>query len=241
MPWVTRTMGIWGLSCLLALALPDLALAGPEETAQLCDRAAARAARDSGVPLDVLRAITRTETGRSGLPWPWTVNLEGLGQWFETRQDALDHVEAAHARGARRFDVGCFQINYRWHGAAFRSLDEMFDPDRNGAYAAQFLAQLYAETGDWARAAGAYHSRTPEFAERYAARFEGIRLGQSEAELPRARAVFGPPRAIALAAQLPHGPLIELQPLMSGPAIRGSLMPPDDMVANLPEPLVRID
>jgi soluble lytic murein transglycosylase-like protein len=66
-----------------------------------------------------------------------------------------------HARGARSYDVGCFQINYRWHGQHFASLDQMFDPDANAAYAARFLSELYAEFGDWSRAAGAYHSRTP--------------------------------------------------------------------------------
>ena len=51
----------------------------------------------------------------------------------------------------------------------------MFDPDANAAYAARFLSELYAEFGDWSRAAGAYHSRTPKFANRYRGRFDRIR------------------------------------------------------------------
>jgi soluble lytic murein transglycosylase-like protein len=51
----------------------------------------------------------------------------------------------------------------------------MFDPDANAAYAARFLSELHAELGDWSRAAGAYHSRTPSFAWKYRARFDRIR------------------------------------------------------------------
>src|SRR5699024_6482524 len=96
------------------------------------DRAARQAARAHDVPLDVLRAISRAETGRprqGGLqPWPWTVNMEGRGRWFDNADAARAYVFAHFKAGARSFDVGCFQINYRWHGDAFRSIDEMFDP-----------------------------------------------------------------------------------------------------------------
>lgn len=146
---------------------------------QLCDAAAARASAASGVPLSVLRAIALTETGRTKRgafrPWPWTVNMEGRGAWFDSFEEAREYVAGHHARGARSYDVGCFQINYRWHGQHFSSIEEMFDPDANAAYAARFLSELYAEFGDWSRAAGAYHSRTPSFAGKYRARFDRIR------------------------------------------------------------------
>ena len=54
------------------------------------------------------------------------------------------------------------QINYRWHGRAFPSLDAMFDPEYTATYAAQFLRTLYEERGSWSAAAGAYHSLSPE-------------------------------------------------------------------------------
>lgn len=150
----------------------------PVDPAELCDLAAARAARETGVPLAVLRAISLTETGRRHegrlRPWPWTVNMEGAGRWFDTEDEAKDYVERNHGRGARSYDVGCFQLNYRWHGQHFASPEAMFDPLENARYAARFLARLYAETGDWGRAAGAYHSRTPRYANRYRDRFATI-------------------------------------------------------------------
>lgn len=179
-----RTMAAAIRAALVALTLAALTLtSGPSraatDPAHVCDAAAQRAARASGVPLSVLRAITRTETGRARggqlQPWPWTVNMEGAGKWFDSEEAAYAYVTRHFDRGARSFDVGCFQINYRWHGQHFASVRAMFDPQQNAAYAARFLARLHAETGDWSKAAGAYHSRTPRYAERYTRRFDRIR------------------------------------------------------------------
>jgi hypothetical protein len=157
---------------------------GPD-LGSVCLAVADAAADAAGIPRPVLRALTRTETGRSRggalQPWPWTVNMEGAGHWFDTRAEALAFVEREQARGARSFDVGCFQINHRWHGQHFASVDAMFDPATNAAYAARFMRELFAETGDWSRAAGFYHSRTPEFVERYRTRFDRL-LAAAEGE-----------------------------------------------------------
>ncbi len=156
--------------------------------ANICYGAIDRASRQMSVPADVMLAISLTETGRkmSGeyRPWPWTVNMEGKGFWFDTRAEALAFVKKRHAQGARSFDVGCFQINYKWHGQHFRSIEDMFDPQINATYAAKFLGELFREMGSWSRAAGAYHSRTPEYATRYAARFDRYRARISGEPLP---------------------------------------------------------
>lgn len=146
--------------------------------ADLCDMAARKAARETGVPVEVMLALTRTETGRKTNgrfgPWPWAFNVAGKGHWFDNRPAALRFANDLAARGVKNFDVGCFQINYRWHRAAFRDLQSMLDPDRNARYAAGFLTRLQRETGDWTTAAAAYHSRTPKYAKVYRARFERI-------------------------------------------------------------------
>ena len=177
------------LLCLLVQA-PAEASTGADLSV-ICDQVAAEAARRTGVPVSVLKAISLTETGRKRggafRPWPWTVNMEGKGVWFETEDEARAYVYKEFKRGARSFDVGCFQINYKWHGKAFRSIEEMFDPLANALYAARFLTELYAEKGSWGKAAGAYHSRTPEYANRYQARFEGFHTklaADQESDIP---------------------------------------------------------
>lgn len=200
--------------CLLAGDAESTAPATPES--QICDLAAAQAARESGVPLPVLLAITRTETARRGAPWPWTVNMEGAGHWFDTRAQAEAYAEGQYLAGARSFDVGCFQINHRWHGQHFLSIRAMFEPADNARYAARFLTELYTELGSWDDAVGAYHSRT----ERHAARYLRIYHGHL-AELGVAPDM--PPPA-------PEAPRVNGFPLLQAGGTRalGSLVPQDD-------------
>ena len=164
------------LAVLLAVAT-TAAQARPE----LCEAAASRAASETGVPVDVLRAIALTETGRMVAgrlrPWPWAANADGQGHWFDSADEALAFAREQVSRGRNSFDLGCFQINWRWHGAHFTSPVSLLDPLESARYAARFLRRLHAELGDWEAAAGAYHSRTPQLAARYRARFARLRAG----------------------------------------------------------------
>lgn len=162
----------------LVLSTPSYAIT-VQGLPRVCEQAAEYAAEKTGVPTFVLQAISLTETGRKNSgemrPWPWTVNMEGKGVWFETEDAARAYVYKNYKRGARSFDVGCFQINYKWHGQEFASIEEMFDPNPNALYAANFLLKLYREKGNWSEAAGAYHSRTQKYAEKYEKRFNAYR------------------------------------------------------------------
>jgi hypothetical protein len=168
-----------GLALVLAVlaAAPPARAADPDPSA-LCDAAIASGARRGGVPVEVLFAVALTETGqhRDGRmrAWPWAINREGTGHWFKTREEALAFGRESLAEGRPSFDVGCVQINYRWHGHAFPSLEDMFDPEWTATYAAQFLRTLYEERGSWSEAAGAYHSLSPELALKYRARFDRL-------------------------------------------------------------------
>lgn len=177
----TRTLKS-GLVLAVCAALFDPERASAN-TSKMCDLAALEASAQTGVPISVLNALTRSETGRpkSGelQPWPWTVNMEGDGRWFPSRDEALNYVRGKYNIGARSFDVGCFQINYKWHGSAFSSISEMFEPKVNALYAANFLKKLYSETNDWSAAAGAYHSRTKKYATPYRNRFDRILASDS--------------------------------------------------------------
>lgn len=143
-----------------------------------CDSAAHTASAQSGVPVEILMAISRVETGRSmgGAlePWPWAVNEAGAGSYFDSVHAAMQHVRSAMAAGKSNIDIGCFQINVRWHGAEFPSLDAMFDPTQNALYAARFLQQLHGEFGNWQGAIGAYHSRQQEAATGYLAKVAAV-------------------------------------------------------------------
>lgn len=160
---------------------------GKASTDQACDAAVSAVAQSSVVPTDILRAIARTESGRTrnGIfsAWPWTVNVGGKGTWLENSDAALKFTHDQIRSGIQNFDVGCFQLNYRWHHQAFGSLEEMFDPFLNAKYASEFLEKLYREFGNWEEAVGAYHSRTPKHAKRYKRAFRA-QLAALDSPLP---------------------------------------------------------
>ena len=157
------------------LYLPQ-AHASAVTASEICDLAAQEAAQDSNVPLELLMAISRVETGRAQdgdlQPWPWAINQGGEGHWFDDADQAIAFASEQLAQGRENFDVGCFQINLRWHGENFGSIEDAFDPRHNAAYAARFLTELFQSEGGWPEAVAAYHSRTPDEADSYLAKVE---------------------------------------------------------------------
>jgi hypothetical protein len=129
--------------------------------------------REAGIPNQLLAAVARAESGRwdkvdaASFAWPWTVTAEDKGQFFASKEDAIEQVKRLRGRGVRNIDVGCMQINLLHHPNAFADLDEAFDPQANVAYATGFLKQLFEQKRSWITAVGNYHSATPEFHFRY--------------------------------------------------------------------------
>ena len=139
-----------------------------------CRAAIGAAERTHGIPPQLMAAIGRVESGRrdpatgqSGA-WPWTINAEGQGAYFDTKAQAIAAVESLRVRGVRSIDVGCMQVNLMHHAAAFASLDQAFEPAVNADYAARFLTRLYGQTGDWIKATANYHSAVPALGDPYA-------------------------------------------------------------------------
>jgi hypothetical protein len=178
----------------------------------LCDMAARNAAEVTGVPADLLRAIAITETQRDGTAWPWTLNHAGQGQWFSSQDEAAAAAAQILNTGGSA-DLGCFQINSHWHGDAFPSLEAMLDPVENALYAARFLTELYAETGDWSAAVAAYHSRDADRGVDY---LERVRAVHGALALPSESAAVSP-----LPQRRNRFPLF----LAGDPASAGSLVP----------------
>lgn len=139
---------------------------GTGSVENICLNAIFSAQQRHGIPDNLLLAIGLQEAGMSrdtGLTvWPWSVNAAGEGRQFDSRQAAMNWVSERQSSGVDSIDVGCMQINLRWHPEAFSTLQEGFDPLVNVDYAARFLVTLKKKTGDWMEAAGSYHSFNPE-------------------------------------------------------------------------------
>jgi len=167
--------GLVALAFLAALAAfaarPGPATAGGLPGPEAADwRVCATAARlvesfRPELPGHLMGAIAKAETGRrpagqsARRAWPWTINAAGEGRYFPTKSAAIRAVRRYRARGVESIDVGCMQVNLYYHGDAFDSLDQAFDPAHNVAYAAEFLLGLQREAGSWIRAVRRYHSR----------------------------------------------------------------------------------
>ena len=137
-----------------------------------CEALAAKAETDYAIPSGIMHGIARVESGRVDLDgkrksWPWTVNDGVEGLFFEDQASALEFVEVSYANGENSVDVGCMQINTKWHKDNFRDFAEMFDPDVNMAYAASFLITLRNRHGSWDQAIRHYHSNDPGKNETY--------------------------------------------------------------------------
>jgi hypothetical protein len=187
----------------------------------LCRKAANAVESRVSTPEHLLSAITLTESGRSGpgrklQAWPWTINVGGKGFVFSSKDKAVKAVRRLMAQGHRSIDVGCMQVNLKYHPRAFTSLEEAFDPTANLAYGADFLARLKKRHGSWDLAVQHYHSYTEEHRERYAARFNTVWA------LERKRmAKIGSDRKAARSAMLTMGKRVTLAGL---PGVPGALI-----------------
>ncbi len=153
-----------------------------------CGIAGAQAGQAAALPVGLLVSIGTVESGRPDpltgrlAPWPWTVNADGVGRYFESKADAEAFVRLAESSGARDVDVGCFQISLESHPNAFEALDDAFDPRENASYAAGFLDRLKAQTGSWNMAIADYHSATPDMGLPYQRRV--LAVWQGVGQLP---------------------------------------------------------
>ncbi len=149
------------------------------EVYELCEIAADKAEADYQIKPNLLQTIASVESGRwnaeagKRVAWPWTVHAKGKGRYYKTKAEAIAAVQDLQRRGITNIDVGCMQINLKYHGTAFKNLDEAFDPQKNANYSAQFLRSLYKRNKqNWTKTAMHYHSRNLRRGTNYKNRLE---------------------------------------------------------------------
>ena len=149
------------------------------EVYELCEIAADKAEADYQIKPNLLQTIASVESGRwnaevgKRVAWPWTVHAKGKGRYYKTKAEAIAAVQDLQRRGITNIDVGCMQINLKYHGTAFKNLDEAFDPQKNANYSAQFLRNLYKRNKqNWTKTAMHYHSRNLRRGTNYKNRLE---------------------------------------------------------------------
>lgn len=183
---------------LLFFMTPAVARLPATDPQVACEAAIANAQNAGQLPPGLLAAVAQVESGRPDprtgtvRPWPWTINVAGLGYYFPTKSAAVTAVRALQELGVQSIDVGCLQVNLMYHPAAFGSLEQAFDPFANARYAARFLDELYDRSKSWAQAAGDYHSQTPALGAAYRMQVMARWHPPASAELRTAYSAFAP-------------------------------------------------
>jgi hypothetical protein len=145
----------------LALAAASVH-AQPVPPAQVVPSAYERAARSEGVPARLLFALALQESGLPLhgrlIPWPWTLNINGVATRYANRWDACVALRRALRREPGvRADVGLGQINLRYHGERVGHPCELLDPYRNLTLTAAILREQHRTGENWWVAVGRYH------------------------------------------------------------------------------------
>ena len=165
--------------CAMVIGSLGLASFAEGSDSRLCDESIEIVAASSFVPREVLYKIARLESGRHmegrHVSWPWSLNNGGKGYFLKDSATALSTLSSMRAKGKTNIDVGCMQLNIRWHADFFDSLQQMMNPLDNVRYAASYLEKLYKETGSWEKTIKFYHSRNAKFNSVYYAKYKKIK------------------------------------------------------------------
>ena len=118
------------------------------------------------IPKNLLLSIGKSESGRilknnKHVIWPWTVNHAGKSLFFDTKKQMKKYVLENVEKKDFNLDVGCMQINLKWHKNNFKKISDMLAIEPNVSYAASFLLQLKNKHGSWNKAIKHYHSSDP--------------------------------------------------------------------------------
>jgi predicted pyridoxine 5'-phosphate oxidase superfamily flavin-nucleotide-binding protein len=100
------------------------------------------------------------------------ISVGNLGADDRAALILMDYAHRARLLAARvnNVDIGCMQINWRWHRGAFASPVDMLDPSLNVRYAARLLAAYKVRAGSWSAAVAQYHTRDARLAATYQCR-----------------------------------------------------------------------
>ncbi len=123
------------------------------------------------LPNNLLTSIALVESGikkdkNEFKSWPWTLNVSGKSIYFENKLEIFQYLKK-NINSKKSIDVGCMQINTKYHLKKFKSLSHIIEPEENVKYAAIFLTSLYKKYKSWNEAISRYHSSVPERKKKY--------------------------------------------------------------------------
>tara|TARA_B100000963_G_C22537024_1_gene630279 strand:+ start:239 stop:847 length:609 start_codon:yes stop_codon:yes gene_type:complete len=136
----------------------------------ICNVLTEKYGKKYNLPNKLLTSIALVESGfkknKNFYSWPWTLNVSGKSFYFDTKKEILNYLKN-NIREKKSMDVGCMQINTKYHLKNFKDLNQIIEPEENVKYAAKFLSDLYKKHRSWNEAIARYHSSIPKRKKRY--------------------------------------------------------------------------
>ena len=115
------------------------------------------------IPAGLLSAIAFVESSHS----PYALNVGGRAIIAKSKIEASRIARQYLSEGNNNIDLGLMQINYRFHSANFKNVDELLDLKKNVEYAAKLLKEGYDKHKSWQIAVRHYHSRNARYHVKY--------------------------------------------------------------------------
>ena len=154
------------LFTLIFLSLINETFADDIKKLNLCEKIIKNIELQTDIPKGLLLGIGKAEAIRKlnnkYIIWPWTINHAGKSLFFDTKKQMTNYVFKNLQKNDLNIDVGCMQINIKWHKNNFKKIADMFEVSPNISYAASFLLQLKKKHGSWDKAIKHYHSSDPK-------------------------------------------------------------------------------
>ncbi len=148
------------------LILVKEAFADNIDKLKLCENTIESVELQTDIPKGLLLGIGKAEAIRKinnkYIIWPWTINHAGKSLFFDNKEQMKNYVFKNLKKNDFNIDVGCMQINIKWHKNNFKKISDMFEVNPNISYAASFLQQLKNKHGSWDKAIKHYHSSDPK-------------------------------------------------------------------------------
>lgn len=142
-----------------AWSSPALAQAADYGASADCPTLISQAETRRNIPRGLLMAIAMTESSLNGRPNPFAMNIAGRSYFASSGQDMANVISANWQRGVTSIDVGCMQINLKYHGMKFGRLTDLLNSPTNVEYGASYLIALAVEAGSWKDAVMSYHNK----------------------------------------------------------------------------------
>ena len=143
----------------LGIAAPASAQVADYGVTSDCPRLIAQTEARRNIPRGLLMAIALTESGNRGTPSPYAMNIAGRSHFAQSGQEMANIINSNWGRGVRSIDVGCMQVNLKFHAENFSRLTDLLNSVTNVEYGASYLIKLAKESGSWKSAVMSYHNK----------------------------------------------------------------------------------